>query len=87
MSEFICIKSEQLVAARLRHNLATRLLCWRHSMCVFFSVEVQDIESAQLMQSVDNLLAVDKLWVFRLGLVTAHSEWVFMRPIWQMQVR
>ncbi len=39
------------------------------------------------MQSVDNLLAVDKLWVFGIWLVIAHSEWVFMRPIWQMQVR
>lgn len=33
------------------------------------------------MQSVDNALAVDKLWVFRSVLVDAHSEWVFIRPI------
>lgn len=39
------------------------------------------------LQSVDNALAVDKLWVFGLELVTAHSEWVFIRPIRQMQVR
>ncbi len=39
------------------------------------------------MQSVDNALAVDKLWVSVRELVDAHSERVFIRSIRQMQVR
>jgi len=48
--------------------------------------EIQDSEVVTGLQSVDNLLAVDKLWVFGPELVTAHSEWVLIRPIRQMQV-